>query len=154
MRRNILHVSLAVFTFAGGLVAAGYFDAIVTALILAALLFTSIKFFWVHETVRHYLKIAILTMVIWIPFSALALSYWGEMVGTFIPPEPFQIECSFPVNAPAEPLRDARERLSVDCYQITADGSLARRVGHDVLVDVKFSDSLIEFHSRRTVTCR
>lgn len=93
MRRNVLHVSLAVITFACGYIAAGYFDGIFTALILAAIFFASIKFFRQHETGRHYLKIAVLTLVIWVPFVGLALSFGEEMFGTTIPEEDVLFVC-------------------------------------------------------------
>lgn len=154
MRRNVLHVSLALFTFACGFIAAGHFDGIATALILATLFFTSIKFFRQHETGRHYLKIAVLTLLIWIPFAWLALSFGDEMLGTMVPDNGVEFVCPGTLDPPAERKGEVMEDLSIDYHQITPDGNLGNRAGQNVLVDVKFSDSHLEFHRRRTVTCR
>ena len=73
MRRNLLHVSVALLTFTIGFLTTGTQEGLVKASLIALSAFTLLKIIISSSPDLHYLKVAVLTLLIWIPFAAVTL---------------------------------------------------------------------------------
>ncbi|HJU53651.1 MAG TPA: TonB family protein [Pyrinomonadaceae bacterium] len=80
MRRNILHVALALFTFALGFLISGNYEGVPDVLIIAPLIFIAMKALTRLGISLHHVKVAALTLLIWTPiaivtFNAMPLTH-------------------------------------------------------------------------------
>lgn len=83
MRRNLLHISLALLTFTIGFLSSGTSEGLTAALIVALVVFVLLKKITSLNLNAHHLKVALLTLLIWIPFAALifnSMSLGGSCV--------------------------------------------------------------------------
>jgi len=74
MRRNLLHISLALLTFTIGFLSTGPYEDLTAALFVAFIVFVLLKKITSFNLTAHHLKVALLTLLIWIPFAALFLN--------------------------------------------------------------------------------
>lgn len=75
MRRSLLQICAATLTFSIGLLVSGADDSFIPALILASLFFTIVKILASSNPDLHYVKVAILTLIIWLPFAKVVLNF-------------------------------------------------------------------------------
>ena len=75
MRRSLLHICAAVLTFAIGFLISGSDGSLIVALLLAAFFFTLIKTLISPDPELHYVKVTVLTILIWIPFAAFVMNF-------------------------------------------------------------------------------
>jgi TonB family protein len=73
MRRHIVHISLALFTFTIGFLATGTYDGLIVALLVAFIVFILLQKIASLKITLHHLKVAALTLLIWMPFAAFVL---------------------------------------------------------------------------------
>lgn len=84
MRREILHICAATLTFATGFLVSASDGSFILALVLAVFFFTLVKTIISPNPDLHYVKVVVLTLLIWIPFVK-AINY--------ILPFPSQMSC-------------------------------------------------------------
>lgn len=75
MRRDILHICAALLAFATGFLISGSDGSFIAALFLAIFFFTLVKTIISPNPDLHYVKVAVLTLLIWIPFSIFVLNF-------------------------------------------------------------------------------
>ena len=75
MRRNILHVALALFTFALGFLISGNYEGVPDVLIIAPTIFIVMKAIASVGITLHYIKVAMLTLLIWTPLAIITLNH-------------------------------------------------------------------------------
>jgi TonB family protein len=100
MRRNILQVSLALLTFVVGFLVSGEGGDFVRALFTALAIFVPLKTIISMGISLHYLKVAVLTLLIWTPLAILTLNAIAPSGGT--------CELYFPDET--KPLAEAQEK--------------------------------------------
>lgn len=74
MRRNFLHISLALLTFTIGFLSSGTSEGLTAALIVALIVFVSLQKITRLNLNLHHLKVALLTLLIWIPIAGVILN--------------------------------------------------------------------------------
>jgi hypothetical protein len=84
MRRTMLYISLALFTFAVGLLTVGTFRQLAVALPVALMVFILLKKITDLNVTLHYLKVVFLTLLIWTPFAAFTLGVVMPKTGSCV----------------------------------------------------------------------
>ena len=75
MRQNLLHICAAVLAFLIGFLVSGSDGSFIAALLLAIFFFTLVKTLISPNPDLHYVKVAVLTLLIWIPFAKVVLNF-------------------------------------------------------------------------------
>jgi len=82
MRRNILHVALALFTFALGFLINGNYEGVPDVLIIAPTIFIVMKAMTLVGISLHHVKVAVLTLLIWTPIAVVTFNAMPPLYGT------------------------------------------------------------------------
>ncbi len=100
MRRNLLHLSVALLTFIIGFLTSGTYEGLVTALLIALAAFTLLKVIISSNPDLHYVKVAALTLLIWTPFAAFTIH-------VALP----STSCEIYISEEAKPFDEVQEKL-------------------------------------------
>ena len=77
MRRDILHICAALLAFITGFLVSGSDGSFIIALLLAIFFFTLVKTLISPNPDLHYVKVAVLTLLIWTPIAVISLNALG-----------------------------------------------------------------------------
>lgn len=111
MRRTILYILLALSTFTLSFLIVGTFEQLTIALPVALAIFTLIKKIASRNPTLHHLKVAILTLLIWIPFAAISLSVVLPISQSCEPD--FSVE-DVVIESPKEPEEQKQDILKIE----------------------------------------
>ena len=110
MHRNLLHIALALLAFTVGFLTVGTYEHLTVALPSAFIIFLLLKKIIGLNITLHHVQVAFLTLLIWLPLTALFLSAF---------PSPFTESCV--IELPEEKVSSLQE---------------SDKLEHPVLIDV------------------
>lgn len=116
MRRDLSHICAALLAFLIGFLVSGSGGSFVAALLLGGFFFTLVKTLISPNPDLHYVKVTVLTLLIWIPFAAFVVNFafpypmtcdmsWSGVSNTGGAAQQQAVRFDQPVNEVTEPDR-------------------------------------------------
>jgi hypothetical protein len=103
MRRNLLHITLALFTFSIGFLSSSTSEDFALALLVGLTLFVLLKKITGLKITSHHLKVALLTLLIWAPIVSIVLYSAPPTTPNCIVDIPAQDTVTFAAQSYTEP---------------------------------------------------